>query len=297
MAEISIIIPCFNADKTIEELLQKIKFELKDLDYEIIAVNDSSQDGTLDKLKKIKNSFKNFKLIDTHKNYGQQKCLKFACSIASGNYILLIDDDLEDDPQDINKLYKKVVSGYDVVYCHSEKAGTLYNFLKKFFLFFLTFISGKNYKLVSNYMIFKNINSIKNIFNYPGSINSFLLTNLKKISYIKNNRKIVKTKTNYKFSEIVYISLIECILDTDAVKRIIYFFVIISFLMLVYLSYNVLTFIFFGVEVKGYTSLLSINVFFGLVLIAISLNILLLIAKIFINFYNLYNEFLYTEIN
>jgi len=112
---ITVLIPCFNEKKTIEEVVDRIN-DLKDLNLEIIIIDDNSNDGTKDLLKdKIQNKVS--KIIFNNKNYGKGYCVKKGIEASNGDAILIQDADLEYDPSDYSKLIKPIENGSaDVVY-------------------------------------------------------------------------------------------------------------------------------------------------------------------------------------
>ena len=112
---ITVLIPCFNEKKTIEKVVDRIN-DLKDLNLEIIIIDDNSNDGTKDLLKdKIQNKVS--KIIFNNKNYGKGYCVKKGIEASNGDAILIQDADLEYDPYDYPKLIKPIENGSaDVVY-------------------------------------------------------------------------------------------------------------------------------------------------------------------------------------
>ena len=112
---ITVLIPCFNEKKTIEKVVDRIN-DLKDLNLEIIIIDDNSNDGTKDLLKdKIQNKVS--KIIFNNKNYGKGYCVKKGIEASNGDAILIQDADLEYDPSDYSKLIKPIENGSaDVVY-------------------------------------------------------------------------------------------------------------------------------------------------------------------------------------
>tara|TARA_B100000963_G_C22425797_1_gene579810 strand:- start:19 stop:726 length:708 start_codon:yes stop_codon:yes gene_type:complete len=111
--KLSIIIPVYNEKKTINKILNKIH-KLKEINKEIIVVDDGSNDGTREVLKKNKNKIN--KLIYHKKNKGKGAAIKTAQKIVSGNVVIIQDADLEYDPIDYKKLLKFIYKGYKVVY-------------------------------------------------------------------------------------------------------------------------------------------------------------------------------------
>lgn len=115
--EISIVIPVYNEEKNIEPLYKEVRLILNSLnkEYEIIFVDDGSKDKSLEELKKLHEKDKRIKIIKFRKNFGQTAALDAGFKHASGKFIVAMDADLQNDPNDIPKLLEKINKGYDVV--------------------------------------------------------------------------------------------------------------------------------------------------------------------------------------
>ncbi len=105
--KISIVIPCYNEENTIEKLLNKVlEVQLpENWKKEIIVVDDGSNDNTKNILKKYKDKVK---IIFKNKNEGKGAALKEGLKHATGDYILIQDADLEYDPNDYIKLIEHI---------------------------------------------------------------------------------------------------------------------------------------------------------------------------------------------
>lgn len=114
--KISVVTPIYNEAKNIDILLESLTKTLQGLsfDYEIIAVDDASRDGSWETLFAHRAN-KHLKLIRLAVHGGQTGALQAGIDHAHGDIIIPIDSDLENDPQDIPKLIKKIEEGYDVV--------------------------------------------------------------------------------------------------------------------------------------------------------------------------------------
>ncbi|MBP8041254.1 MAG: glycosyltransferase family 2 protein [Bacteroidales bacterium] len=127
--EISIVIPVYNSSSILPELSRRISAALSKLPHEVIFVNDCSHDDSWDVLKSLTAANTNYTAIDLVKNSGQDNAILAGLRHIKGNYALIMDDDLQHAPEDIQALYEKCKEGYDVCYALYEKKK--HNFLKK----------------------------------------------------------------------------------------------------------------------------------------------------------------------
>ena len=113
--KLSIIIPIYNEENNIPELFKNIFSSLDQYNFEIIAVNDGSKDNSWKELEKLAIQNTEIKLINFIRNFGQTAAINAGIKNASGDIIILIDSDLENDPNDIPLLLAKLNEGFDVV--------------------------------------------------------------------------------------------------------------------------------------------------------------------------------------
>ena len=114
---ISIVIPAYNEEDNIPILYEKLKGVLERLgrEYEIIFVDDGSVDRTWERLKEIAEKDQRVKLIRFRKNYGQTAAMYAGFQHVSGEVVITLDADLQNDPEDIPMLLQKLEEGYDIV--------------------------------------------------------------------------------------------------------------------------------------------------------------------------------------
>jgi glycosyltransferase involved in cell wall biosynthesis len=114
---LSVITPIYDEEKNIPILMDQLLEVLKRLkkSFEIIAINDGSRDGSLAELRKQAALHSELKVVDFRRNYGQTAAIMAGIDHASGDVIISIDADLQNDPHDIPGLLAKLDEGFDVV--------------------------------------------------------------------------------------------------------------------------------------------------------------------------------------
>ena len=111
--KISVVVPLMNEEENIKYLIEEVDKALRDFDYELILVDDGSTDNTVEEIKKHMND--KTKLVILNRNYGQTSAMAAGIEVASGDIIVTIDGDLQNNPNDIPMMIEKLQQGYDVV--------------------------------------------------------------------------------------------------------------------------------------------------------------------------------------
>ena len=146
--KISIVAPFFNEEESIKEFYKRLSETLKKInyDYEVICIDDGSKDKTFEKLSEINNQDSNWKLVSFSRNFGHQSAITVGQKLATGDFIGIIDTDLQDPPELFEKLIKKISEGYDCVYAvrKSRKENFFLNMSYKFFYYLMNKISITN---------------------------------------------------------------------------------------------------------------------------------------------------------
>jgi glycosyltransferase involved in cell wall biosynthesis len=114
---LSVVIPIYNEEENIPSLLEQLRNALKQLGvrYEMIAVDDGSRDNGAAVLKRYAAEIPELKIVRLRRNSGQAAAIMAGLERATGEVIVTIDADLQNDPDDIDKLVAKLNEGYDVV--------------------------------------------------------------------------------------------------------------------------------------------------------------------------------------
>ena len=124
MDKISIIIPCYNEQESIPYLkreLYKVINSISDVEFEVIMVDNCSTDNTLNLMKELKQSDSRFHYISFSKNFGKDSSMYAGLKASTGDYVTLIDADLQDPPELIIDMYNILKSeDYDCVAAFRE---------------------------------------------------------------------------------------------------------------------------------------------------------------------------------
>ncbi len=115
---LSILIPCYNEEKTVEELIKRVRsVKIDNIEFEIIAIDDCSTDTTLQILNRLKSEYPELKVKSQERNQGKGSALKAGIILASGDFVIFQDADLEYNPQNYHSLLKPLTDGSaDIVY-------------------------------------------------------------------------------------------------------------------------------------------------------------------------------------
>jgi glycosyltransferase involved in cell wall biosynthesis len=139
--KVSIIIPLLNEAESLTPLSHEIRKVLKPVDvgFEVIFVDDGSSDNSLKIIKEICRTDKRFKYLSFKKNYGKSAALQMGFKNVTGDVVVTMDADLQDDPSEIPNLLKKLDEGFDLV--SGWKKNRKDPFIKKYSSRFFNFIT------------------------------------------------------------------------------------------------------------------------------------------------------------
>ena len=127
--KLSIVLPVYNEEENIQPLYELLSVVLNKCgrDFEILFVDDGSNDNSFEVLKDIQSSDNKVRLIKLRSNFGQSAAMDAGIRNSKGDIIVMMDADMQNDPRDIPKLLEKMESGYDMV------SGWRYNRKDSFF--------------------------------------------------------------------------------------------------------------------------------------------------------------------
>ena len=157
---ISAVIPEYKGAGMVAELVERLHGSLKSIteNYEIILVNDASPDSAWEEIQKACEKDKRVKGINLSRNFGQHYAISAGLSYAKGDWVVVLDCDLQDRPEEISKLYNKALEGYDIVYARrvNRKDGFFKRLSSSLFHAIFDWLSGlKTDKSLANFGIYK----------------------------------------------------------------------------------------------------------------------------------------------
>lgn len=272
--ELSIVSTIYNDAKTIELLVSELIRHVEPLQvpFEIILVNDNSLDNSEEEIKRVCLKDPRIKGISLARNYGQQIAVSAGIKQASGNYVLVIDGDLENPIDAIPVLYNKVKDRYDIVYAVSN---IRQSFLKKITSDAFWFVICKLLKItiVKNQLLLRimsrrlvdHYNSYPEISRSVAGITHDIGLRASQIEVVMQKR--VQGKSNYNFTKRLNI-FIDIVLNLSLkplnfIMFIGFFTFILSILGSAYYLY-----LYFTLKtLPGYTSTILAIFFFGSIII------------------------------
>lgn len=116
---LSVVVPCYNEAPVLDKFyteINKVSHEMTELDFEFLFVNDGSKDETLKKIEELRNKDPRVRFVSFSRNFGKEAALLAGLDYAKGNYVVVMDADLQDPPEMLPKMYEYIKNGeYDSV--------------------------------------------------------------------------------------------------------------------------------------------------------------------------------------
>lgn len=268
---ISIIVPIFNEEDIItlfkNELLKVLN--IKKYKYEVLLINNNSSDNT----KNIIAMFKSpFKVIELTNYFGKENAILCGLDISKGDYVIIMDPDLEDPPHLIPKLIDRITQGYDVVYAKRskiKKSSNLIESLKKVYYYIFSKFAEPNMQIYENTGDFKilsrnavnNLTNIREITRFNRSLTSYVETNASHIEFERPKRVKGKSKSNFKF--LWNYALNSIISSSSKPLEIWFYFGLIWFFLSIFFAMFILYQKVSGQSLDGWASTLLFLLFFS----------------------------------
>ena len=118
MSLLSVVVPCYNEEENIEDFYHELLknesfFKEKEVDLEIIYVDDGSKDATVSEVKKLINKDERVHMLSFSRNFGKEAAIYAGLRKAKGDYVSLMDVDLQDPPALLPEMFSYIEQGYD----------------------------------------------------------------------------------------------------------------------------------------------------------------------------------------
>lgn len=278
MVEISVVIPVYKAEHCLQELYDRLSKSLSSIteSYEIILIEDAGPDLSWEKIVTLAAGDDRVKGIQFSRNFGQHYGITAGLDACDGEWVVVMDCDLQDKPEDIPRLYNKAKEGYDVVVGKRRRRSA--SFLRKIvvniFYSLFRYLSGMNYNgSVGNFRIVsrdvvENVRKFREQLRFFGGMVDWLGYPTGSIEIEQDES--VRGETSYTYKKLISLAFGAIIAYSDkplwlAVK--LGFFVsaisVIAGLHIVYKYFSL------GVPVEGWSSLMVSVFFLGGIIIAL----------------------------
>ncbi len=113
--DISVVVPLLDEDQSLEELAERISKALSGRSFEVIFVDDGSEDGSWETIRQLRSQYSWVRGVRLQTNYGKSTALQVGFEAVEGRYVVTLDADLQDDPDEIPGLVDMLKEGYDLV--------------------------------------------------------------------------------------------------------------------------------------------------------------------------------------
>ncbi len=208
--KISIVVPCYNEEESLKyfyDEITKVSKEMDDLDFEYLFVNDGSSDKTLDELRSLSKKDKRVRYISFSRNFGKESAMYAGLVESTGDYVAIMDADLQDPPSMLSKMYKYIKEeGYDSVGTRRvtrKGEPPIRSFFARMFYKIINKMSkvemvdgARDYRLMTRQMV-NAIIDLKEYNRYSKGLFSFVGFNTKWLEYENVERVAGETKWSF----------------------------------------------------------------------------------------------------
>jgi dolichol-phosphate mannosyltransferase len=288
--KLSIISPVYKAEKIIPKLVERIEKTVSKIsdDYEILLVEDCGPDNSWEVIEII--ASKNPKVIGVKlsKNFGQHPAINAGLSLAKGDWIIVMDCDLQDQPEEIEKLYNVAMQGFQIVLARrsNRKDGFLKKLSSKFFFKVYSYLTDTKFdNSIANFGIY-NQKVIKEVLKMNDYIKSFPLfvnwVGYKSTTVEVEHAQRDSGKTSYTYAKLLSLAFNTIIsFSNKPLKLFVKFGMTISLISFLIGLVTIIRYCFGEISVIGYSSLMVSIWFLSGVIITIVGIVGIYIGKIF----------------
>ena len=273
----SVVIPVYNSSYFLKELYSRLdkNFENLNATWNLILVNDCSKDNSWEVMKELAKTEKKVTIINLRNNFGQHNAIMAGLKFADGKYVMTMDDDLQHPPEEARKLIDTInKSDYEVVYGHyrSKRHGWFRDICSDLVNRILSRITGSGYKVTSFRIMDLDVAKEITKFTYHNVMIDVLIKEIvpgNKVGHcLVEHHPRKKGKSNYSFRKLFSFAINMIFNYTLWPLRIASILGFIFSLISILLGFGYfIYYLFFGINVGGWTSLfLAITFFSGILL-------------------------------
>jgi dolichol-phosphate mannosyltransferase len=277
MMDISVVIPVYGCRACLEELHLRLVAALAAItpNYEIILVNDACPQNSWEVIKQIALKDPHVKGIDLSRNFGQIRAITAGLHYADGEWVVVMDCDLQDKPEEIGRLYNKAQEGYDVVFSRRAiRKDTLFKKLssKAFYWIYGTFTAGAIDNSICNFSISRRM--VMDNYKRMGDQNRAFIPFIKWMGFKSatvaiDHAERASGKSSYTTRKQIRLALE--IVTTQSNKPLVLSIKVgftISLLAFLYAVYMIIRYLFYDMSVAGWTSTIVSIYFVGGIILA-----------------------------
>ena len=221
MPILSVVIPVYGADSCVQELCKRLQKSLSSItqDYEIILVEDRSPDTSWSKI--VKETELDSRVRGVDRNFGQHRAITAGLDVADGDWVVVMDCDLQDPPEAIPDLYNKALEGFHIVMASFEERQESWvrQFISKTFWLILSRLAGfdfdfknGNFRIMSR-LVVQNFRKYREQLRLLGGINN--LMGFTKCSIKIERQERHSGKSSYTLSKLLSIAFEICMAYSD----------------------------------------------------------------------------------
>jgi len=280
--KISIISPVYGAATLLHEFVERIIATVTKLtsQYEIILVEDHSPDNSWEIIRELALANSHITGVSLSRNFGQQNALNAGLDIATGDYIITMDCDLQDEPENIPSLINKALEGYDIVFVSrkNRKDSLLKKVGSKWFYKLLGYLTDtKQDSSIANFVLYSRnaidaLNSLGDYYRYYPLLNQWIGFNTIKLP-LEHAKRLDNKKSSYSIKKRVKLAFSTIIAFSDKPLRIMLkagIFIVLS--VFVFAIVLVFKYLLTGNIVSGWLSVfLSLWLLSGLIIVMLGL--------------------------
>lgn len=274
MKKVSILIPCYNEEKSLPLLydeLKKLMDNGKEYSWEVLFVNDGSQDKTLDFIKQKRVVDKRINYLNLSRNFGKENAMLAGFDYVTGDCMVIMDADLQDPPSLIPEMLQYWEQGYQDVYAKRESRGKESWLRKKLSLAFYWILDkSTRFDVLRNVGDFRLldrrcINALRQLREsdrYTKGMFCWIGYKKKEIDFDRGDR--IAGESNWNFISLFNLAIEGiCSFTTIPLRFATIVGILIAFIAFCFLIFYVSKTLLWGDQVRGFTTLISVMLFLG----------------------------------